>query len=943
MSLSTTALTGLAALLVQSAGVPQDASQDPVLEDDGVTSVSELIIIAPRRRGDVQTDIPPELELDAADIQAYGASDIAQLLEFLEPVTTSSRGGSPVFLVNGRRISGFREIRGLPSEAIERVQVLPEEVALQFGYRADQRVVNFILKDPFRSTTAEVQLRGPTAGGRSGYEVEADILRIDGDNRWSIDIEHERDTALFETERNIVRDPGSTPYDLIGNISAPMFGAEIDPAFSAAVGQTAFVAPVPMGGTSLADFAGAYGPPGRGNLSDWRTLQPESEQNSISATLKRGLPGDIQATVSASLEDQTSERFNGLPGLALIVPSGVGGSPFSQDVTLYRFLDTPEALSTRTDSLQAELGVLLDGFIGDDWRWSFNGEYTRNERDTVTGRGFDVTTYQDRLDAGDPAVSPFGPLTGAHFTRLPDDLANSVTSRYSGEAVFTGPLMELPAGDLRSTFTFGADRQTLESWSLRSGVETERDLSRDRLNAQTSFDVPVFERDEENPTLLGDLSLNVNAGYEDVSDFGGLNTLGVNLNWSPVDRLSFLTGYTRQDQAPGIAQLNDPVIATPNTAVFDFATGDTVLVTRTTGGNPDLNAATRSVWRAGLNWQPLEGEQLRITSTWTRTSIENEVNGFPAVTAALEAALPDRFTRDGDGTLLAVDARPVNFAQVDRQDLRTGFSFSRAFGQPTQAATRDAGARGQGRGPGQRGQGQRGQGEPGQGERGEARPAPPQDGSAPAEGPGGGAVVVREGGEGPPRGAGRTGGGQGGPGGGMRMGGGGRGGPGGGMQPGQGRYNISVFHTWRIQDEILIAPGLPILDLLDGDATDAGGGSPRHQIQAQGGVFRNGMGVFVNATWREGTRVDGGTGPDLFFDDRTTVGINAFVDLGAREGLVARLPWLENSRVNLRVQNLFNSRPSVVSSDGTTPVNYQPDFLDPEGRTISITFRKILF
>ena len=404
-------------------------------EDDGVTSVAEVIIVAPRRRGDVQTDIPPELELDAADIQAYGASDIAQLLEFLEPVTTSSRGGSPrvswstaaASLASGK--SGA--CRPRPSSGS---QILPEEVALQFGYRADQRVVNFILKDPFRSTTAEVQLRGPTAGGRSGYEVEADILRIDGDNRWSIDIEHERDTALFETERNIVRDPGSTPYDLIGNISAPMFGAEIDPAFSTAVGQTAFVAPVPMGGTSLADFAGAYGPPGRGNLSDWRTLQPESEQNSISATLKRGLPGDIQATVSASLEDQTSERFNGLPGLALIVPSGVGGSPFSQDVTLYRFLDTPEALSTRTDSLQAELGVLLDGFIGDDWRWSFNGEYTRNERDTVTGRGFDVTTYQDRLDAGDPTVSPFGPLTGADFTRRPDDLANSVTSRYSGEA-----------------------------------------------------------------------------------------------------------------------------------------------------------------------------------------------------------------------------------------------------------------------------------------------------------------------------------------------------------------------------------------------------------------------------------------------------------------------------------------------------------------------------
>lgn len=176
----------------------------------------------------------------------------------------------------------------------------------------------------------------------------------------------------------------------------------------------------------------------------------------------------------------------------------------------------------------------------------------------------------------------------------------------------------------------------------------------------------------------------------------------------------------------------------------------------------------------------------------------------------------------------------------------------------------------------------------------------------------------------------------------MRMGGGRRGGRG-QLQPGQGRFNIALFHTWRIQDEILIAPGLPILDLLDGDATDAGGGSPRHEIRAQGGVFKDGMGLFANATWRQGTRVDGGAGPDLAFDDRTTVNINAFVNLGDREELVARWPWLEGSRINLRVQNLFDSRPEVVASDGTTPVNYQPDFLDPEGRTVSITFRKILF
>ena len=54
-------------------------------------------------------------------------------------------------MLNGQRISGFRELRDIPTEAIERPN-LSEEVALKYGYRADQSVVNFVLRERFRST-----------------------------------------------------------------------------------------------------------------------------------------------------------------------------------------------------------------------------------------------------------------------------------------------------------------------------------------------------------------------------------------------------------------------------------------------------------------------------------------------------------------------------------------------------------------------------------------------------------------------------------------------------------------------------------------------------------------------------------------------------------------------------------------------------------------------
>lgn len=902
MLFTTTALYGAAALMLA-----QDPATDPTRDPaaaptGGVTTVEQVLVTGVRPRGAVDTDIPPEIELDEAEIQAYGASDISQLLEFLEPVTRSSRGGgAPVFLVNGRRISGFREIQGIPSEAIQRVQVMPEEVALQFGYRADQRVVNFILKNPFRSITAEAEIRGATEGGRSGYEIESDILRISGDNRWSFDIEYERDSPLYETERDIVRDPGSSPFDRIGNIAGATFGAEIDPALSALVGETAVLAPVPASGTSLAAFAGAYGAPRSGDLTAYRTLAARTEAAQINGTLKRGLGRDVQLTVSGQLRDNTSERFNGLPGVTLTVPTGVGGSPFSAPVQVFRYLDAPSALMSRTESLSGEAGVVLDGFLGEDWRWTATGEYTRSDTETFTGRGYSAAGYQTRLNAGGAGLTPFGPLGVADVTALPVDTARSINSNLRGELVLNGDLFELPAGDLRSTFTFGADRQEQESESTRSGVFSQRKLSRDRLNAQASFDVPILRRDEEQPSPLGTVSLNLNAGYEDVSDFGGLERLGLNLNWEPIDRLSFLAGISEENEAPSLGQLNDPVISTPNVPVFDFATGQTVLVTRVTGGNAALDAESRTVSRVGVNWRPMESQDLRFTSTWTRTEVENDVNSFPAVTAALEAALPARFQRDVTGALISVDARPLNFAEVSREDVRTGLTFSRAFGRPNPSAG----------GPG---------GRPG----GFGGPPPG------VRGPGGGGFG----------GGGFGGGGFGG--GGPGFGGGGRGGPG-GMMPGQGRFNISVFHTWRLQDQILIAPGLPVLDLLDGDATSASGGTPEHQIEVQGGVFRNGMGMFVNASWRDGTEVDGGTGPDLIFEDRATVNLNAFINLDQRTRLVERFGWLRGGRIQLRIQNLFDSEQKVATAVGDTPLNYQPDFLDPEGRTFSLTFRKILF
>lgn len=934
MLLVTTALSGLMAGAIQTAPTPAAPTprqepppqqqpdpretQDPeptaptVTEEEAANAVDlgTVNVSSARPRGSVDSDIPPDVTLSAEDIQSYGASSISELMTYLEPLTRSSRGsgGQPVMLVNGRRISGFREISSIPPEAIERVDILPEEVALEYGYRADQRVVNFVLKNNFRSITTEVEGRVPTAGGRTVSELDANLLRISGAQRWSMELEYERATPLFESERDLMREAGSTPYDLIGNIvGIPTqaeidagLGGEIDPALSGLVGSRVTEAPIPAAGYTLGDFAAGYGGLRTGGLGSYRTLMSATESASIGGTIKTDLNSTTQVTFSGSLDDNSSRSFNGLPGVTLTLPEDNPFSPFARDVSVYRYLDDADSLRRQTDRLTARVGALLDGYLGEDWRWTLSGNYDRVETDTITGRGYNAAPFNARLAAGDPTASPFAALAPADFTRSPNDTANSVSQVLSTELVLNGDVWDLPAGGVSSTIKFGADTRSLDSTSVRSGVTTERSQSRDRYNGQASFNIPIASTRRDILPMLGDMSVNFNAGYEDLSDFGGLTSLGMGLNWSPVEKVSFLVSFTDEQGAPSIGQLNDPVISTPNVPVFDFAAGpngETVQITRIDGGNPDLDAEDRRIWKAGITLQPLTDENLRISSTWTRTTVDDSINSFPTITSELEAALPGRFTRDPAGNLISIDARPLNFARAEREDIRTGFNFSKAFGTPTAPAAGAAGRPGTG--------------------------GPIIMGGPP---PGGGGARP-QGGDGPQ----------------IRMGGGGRGGRGGGMQPGQGRYMISVYHTYRIQDQILIADGLPILDLLDGAATSGRGGSPRHELQGQVGVFKSGMGAFLRANWTDSTRVDGGSGPDLNFSGRTTVNLNVFVDLGAQTSWVERYSWLKGARLQLGVNNLFDSRTEVTSSAGDTPLNYQPDYLDPEGRTISLSLRKILF
>ena len=876
----------------------------------------DIVVVAGRPRGSIVSDVQPELVLNPADIRAYGATSMADLLTQLSPQTSSGRGrggGMPVVLLNGRRTSGFQEIRSIPPEAILRVEVLPEETALAYGYRADQRVVNFVLRPRFRATTGDFEIGAPTAGGRHDLEIETSILRINNDDRILLDFTLDRATSLLESDRNIRQTAPSLPFALGGNIVSTVDGGEIDPALSALAGQTVTVAAVPASAAatapSLADFAAGANSPNRTDVGRYRTLLPETTDVSGGASITRPLSEKTQVTLSARVTAASSESRLGLPTTDVTLPAASPYSPFVADTRLVGYTSVRGPLVRDSDSWTGRLAAAFNGDVN-GWRWSVTASHDHDESRTLTDRSLDLSDSQARLDALDPSFNPFA--VNALNGPLRQDRSGSNSDRSLIEAVANNRILDLPAGGLSTSFKLGLDHRDLESFTRTSGLEQTTSLKRTEGTAQMSVDVPLTSRRRDVGAFLGDISLNGNVETNQLSDFGNLITWGGGLTWRPVEIAQFIASYTSEEGAPSIQQLGNPLVTTPNVRVFDYATGQTVEITRIDGGNPDLAADRRQVWKLGGRINPIKNTDFSLQADYVRTKITGPISGFPTATAEIEAAFPQRFLRDADGQLLLIDNRPVNFQRSDKSELRWGFNFSERL-EPTKSE-RAAMERRRAEFEKLRAEAQAsGKPIPGVPAWMQQRPqgAPPAGG--PPAGPGGG-----------PRGP--------------MMG--------GGM--GEGRFQLSLFHTWRFTDTILIRDGVPELDLLNGSATGSSGGVPRHLLEARAAINKNGLGARVSANWQSGTDVlvNPGGAPandDLHFSGLTTVNLRLWADLGQRFDLVRKAPWLRGTRISFGVDNLFDDRIDVRSRAGDTPVNYQPDLIDPVGRRVEVSIRKLFF
>ena len=223
----------------QAAPQEGDLRQPGSGDDSLAIKLGDLVVIGTRVRGVAPQNLSVPVDLyDIEEMTATGAADLAVALQQVAPSFNSQRnaigdgglfhsallrGMSPdhtVVLVNGKRRHGISfprpldtalqgttgvDLRAIPMAAIERIEVLRHGAVSQYGADAVGGVINIVLKQDARRSTAGVQAGVTGEGDGQRYGAAANVglpLGADGSLNLTLELyDQGRTDRAFETGR----------------------------------------------------------------------------------------------------------------------------------------------------------------------------------------------------------------------------------------------------------------------------------------------------------------------------------------------------------------------------------------------------------------------------------------------------------------------------------------------------------------------------------------------------------------------------------------------------------------------------------------------------------------------------------------------------------------------------------------------------------------------
>jgi iron complex outermembrane receptor protein len=714
----------------------------------------EEIVVSGSRIERAGFDQPtPTTVLGAAEIQQSARLNLQQALNDLpqmrntvspnQSIANTSSGTAPIefrglgiertlTLLNGRRFVGDNNLNFVPSNLVQRVELVTGGASAAWGSGAVAGVANIVLNEDLEGVTASAQTGKSSRndGERHAFDGSFGTHFAGGAGHFMIGAEYVNDKGI----------------GISGRRDRPWYGAglvQIGPDRFELQPNVDDLAPITFGGTILTgalagqvfESDGSLRP---GQASDYfslyDTLIVGSPLERLSSYTRVSYDIGENTTVWADVvygRADVKQPFVPDPGVVTFAVSATNPflSPDIQqqladagdaDFILGRF--SRDAFFLQFDAVREtkEAAIGIEGSFGNGWRYDAHfshGELDDRQRfhnavipanlmralDAVEVGGQIVCAVNADADPtnDDPACAPFNPFGEGNFSAQArayvsgTQISNAVNKLDSAAFRLQGDPLSLWAGPL--TIALGAEwrreRRSEDIGALdAAGAFATPIVSSDPLEGGFNVKEGFFEALA--PLVNSDsleLELNGAARYSDYSLSGGIWSWKLGGTARLFKDVLFRVTRSRDIRAPNISDLfavnniNIRPVVDNDTAGRDPSQGYDANPTATvfSGGNVDLVPEVAKSWTGGVTFSPSFLPGFNFSIDYYDIEIGNAITtpdtaDITAACAAGDAGACSRVIRDETGTIQTVYAFSQNIAQFET----SGFDIEASYRLP---------------------------------------------------------------------------------------------------------------------------------------------------------------------------------------------------------------------------------------------------------------------
>jgi iron complex outermembrane receptor protein len=537
------------------------------------------------------------------------------------------------FAVNGT--DTFFDLNTLPTNMIDRIEIVKTGAVSQYGSDAIAGVVNIITRHDYQGLQFDGSIGGAQHGGAgtTNFSVLAGFgnLTSDGFNITAA-ASYYRSSGVTMAERDI-----TSNQDYSGQNGG--FFSQPSSYWTTATGSQALSNC--GSGSTVTSAANNLQTQGSGtvcsrNGASAESIAPETERSNVKVHADFKINDNVQAFADVWESYNTTRTLDGLAyftsgdtlGTSLYEVGGVV-SPFPATVggtgLTYYFPNT-QSVTTVSNFYRVSTGLkgTLNTEKFGDWDWSASYGHSQSEVSNSYGNQINASVLSNYLSS--VTTSTFNADT---LNSLPGLFGTSYDQAISkldtlDATISTPDLFKLPAGDVGVGFGVQFQHQseyigpgsTAFLNPLTQAVDGERNVAA----AYYQIDIP----------LLRGLTFSQSGRYDHYNDFGGAFSPRFALRYQPVSMLTMYTSYDRGFRAPTLVETSEK-------ASLGYQTVNGKDVYENSVGNPNLQPERTKNYNIGFELSPTRTTDIGLD--WYKIDVSNVI-GQESI-AALVAANPN--------------------------------------------------------------------------------------------------------------------------------------------------------------------------------------------------------------------------------------------------------------------------------------------------------------